>query len=46
MLNEAKKTLSSVILTTEELAKELSIPCLVVSNPELRAGLKTTYQKS
>ncbi|ALO28144.1 UDP-3-O-(3-hydroxymyristoyl)glucosamine N-acyltransferase [Leptospira borgpetersenii] len=35
MLNEAKKTLSSVILTTEELAKELSIPCLVVSNPEL-----------
>lgn len=35
MLSEAKKTFSSVILTTEEFAKELSIPCLVVSNPEL-----------
>ncbi|EMG24332.1 UDP-3-O-[3-hydroxymyristoyl] glucosamine N-acyltransferase LpxD [Leptospira interrogans serovar Copenhageni str. LT2050] len=35
MLSEAKKTLSSVILTTEEFAKELSIPCIVVSNPEL-----------
>ncbi|WP_061247981.1 UDP-3-O-(3-hydroxymyristoyl)glucosamine N-acyltransferase [Leptospira alstonii] len=35
MLSEAKQTLSSVILTTEEFAKELSCPCLVVSNPEL-----------
>ncbi|EMK24171.1 UDP-3-O-[3-hydroxymyristoyl] glucosamine N-acyltransferase LpxD [Leptospira kirschneri serovar Bulgarica str. Nikolaevo] len=35
MLSEAKKTFSSVILTTEEFANELSIPCLVVSNPEL-----------
>ncbi|XDD50224.1 UDP-3-O-(3-hydroxymyristoyl)glucosamine N-acyltransferase [Leptospira sp. WS92.C1] len=35
MLSEVKNTLSSVILTTEELAKEISIPCLIVPNPEL-----------
>ncbi|MDV6237722.1 UDP-3-O-(3-hydroxymyristoyl)glucosamine N-acyltransferase [Leptospira ellisii] len=35
MLSDVLQTESSVILTTEELAKEISLPCLVVSNPEL-----------
>ncbi|RHX82396.1 UDP-3-O-(3-hydroxymyristoyl)glucosamine N-acyltransferase [Leptospira yasudae] len=35
MLSEARKTLSSVVLTTEEFSREISLPCLVVSNPEL-----------
>lgn len=35
MLSEVKNTLSSAILTTEDFAKEITLPCLVVSNPEL-----------
>ncbi|MBM9499568.1 UDP-3-O-(3-hydroxymyristoyl)glucosamine N-acyltransferase [Leptospira sp. 201903071] len=35
MLSEVKNSLSSVILTTEEFAKEITLPCLIVSNPEL-----------
>ncbi|WP_367898162.1 UDP-3-O-(3-hydroxymyristoyl)glucosamine N-acyltransferase [Leptospira sp. WS58.C1] len=35
MLNEAKKTASSIVLTTSEFAKELEVPCLVVDKPEL-----------
>ncbi|RHX87796.1 UDP-3-O-(3-hydroxymyristoyl)glucosamine N-acyltransferase [Leptospira stimsonii] len=35
MLSEVKNSLSSVILTTEEFSKEITLPCLIVSNPEL-----------
>lgn len=35
MLSDAKKTASSIVLTTAEFAKELSIPCLVVEKPDL-----------
>ncbi|PJZ71560.1 UDP-3-O-(3-hydroxymyristoyl)glucosamine N-acyltransferase [Leptospira perolatii] len=35
ILNEAKKTASSAVLTTEEFAKELEVPCLIVEKPDL-----------
>ncbi len=35
MLSEAKKTASSIVLTTAEFAKELEVPCLVVEKPDL-----------
>ncbi|TGK11768.1 UDP-3-O-(3-hydroxymyristoyl)glucosamine N-acyltransferase [Leptospira fletcheri] len=35
ILSDAKKTSSAAVLTTEEFAKELEVPCLIVAKPDL-----------